>query len=80
MYVPVVYVVTVSPCYVLLVFYGVCVTVPTIPIFSVAPDISFCVPYKVIALSSNDYAILCTLMRSISYSCQVLGVLGVGVL
>ena len=50
-------VVTVAPCYVLIVFVGVCVTVTIVPIFYVDPACSFCVTYQFIISSSNDSVI-----------------------
>ena len=74
----VVVVVPVYPCYVLLVFSGVCVTVPTVTMFAVSPACSFCITSKVIVLLSNDYVILYNLIRYSSSACQGLWGLGVG--
>ena len=37
-------VVAVAPGSLIVLFYGVCVTVPNVPIFEVTPACSFCVP------------------------------------
>ena len=47
-------VVAVSPWSIMLSFSGVCVTVPPIHMFYVAPALCCCVLYKVIILSSNE--------------------------
>ena len=70
-------VVVVVPGSILLIFSRVCVTVPTVPMFSVAPTYSCCVKSKSIVLSSNDSVILFNFMRSSSSARQGLVRLGV---
>ena len=76
MYASVGAVVVVDPWSLILIFYGVCVTVPTVPMFFVAPVCSCCIPSKVIVSLSNYSIIYCNLIRSRSYACQGLGGLG----
>ena len=74
-------VVTIYPESLLIIFSGVCVTVPPIPMFAVAPVCSCCVPSKFIVLYHNDSVHFCNLIQSSSSSCQGLemGVLWSGV-
>ena len=73
-------VVVVAPGSILLIFSGVCVTVPTAPVFSDAPACSCCVPSKFIVFLCNESVTFFNLMLYNSSDHQGLGVLGLGVM